>query len=150
MAIPTLPADFREFLRLLNSNGVEYLLVGGYAVGIHGYVRATNDLDVWVAVSAENALRVDRALREFGFSSTSLSPELFMSPGQIVRMGVPPLRLELLTGISGVDFADCYSERDVLDLDGMSVPVISLKRLRENKAAANRAKDLADLDNLPH
>lgn len=72
-----------------------------------------------------------------------------MSPGQIVRMGVPPLRLEILTGVSGVEFAECYSEREFVNIDGLSVPVISLSRLRENKAAAGRPKDFADLDNLP-
>ncbi len=72
-----------------------------------------------------------------------------MSPGQIVRMGVPPLRLAILTGVSGVEFADCYSEREIVDIDDLSVPVISLSRLRENKAAAGRPKDLADIDNLP-
>jgi hypothetical protein len=74
MAIPTLPGDFKEFLRLLGSHGVEYLLVGGYAVSIHGYVRATNDLDVWVKIGPENARRIDAALREFGFAGSSLSP----------------------------------------------------------------------------
>jgi len=99
MAKITLEKDFKEFLRLFNSNGVEYLLIGGYAVGIHGFVRATNDLDVWIKVSPENGARVDRALREFGFATASLTPELFRSPN-MVRMGVPPLRIEILTSLS--------------------------------------------------
>jgi hypothetical protein len=149
MAIPTLPRDFKEFLKLLGSHGVEYLLVGGYAVGIHGYVRATNDLDIWVKISNRNAGGIDAALREFGFAGSTLSPELFLSPNTVVRMGVPPMRLEILTSVSGVQFDVCYAEREMVGIDELLVPVISLARLRENKAAAGRAKDLADLDILP-
>jgi hypothetical protein len=95
MAILTLPEDFKEFLKLLDSKEVEYLLVGGYAVSIHGYVRATNDLDIWVKMSAENARGIESALREFGFAGSSLSPELFLAPNNVIRMGVPPMRLHL-------------------------------------------------------
>ena len=81
MAIPVLARDFKEFLKSLNSNRVEYLLIGGYAVGIHGHIRATNDLDVWVNISPENAARIEQALREFGFAATGLTSSLFlMSP----------------------------------------------------------------------
>jgi hypothetical protein len=149
MAIPALPQDFKEFLKLLASHEVEYLLVGGYAVGIHGYVRATNDLDVWVGVSPRNAIGIDAALREFGFSGPSVSPELFLTLDNVVRMGVPPMRLEILTSISGVQFDECYAEREMVRLDEIVVPVISLARLRKNKEAAGRAKDLADIENLP-
>jgi hypothetical protein len=149
MAIPRLAGDFREFLKLLNSNSVEYLLIGGYAVGIYGYVRATNDLDVWVRRDLKNALAVENALREFGFAGPSLSHELFLAENNVVRMGVPPMRLEILTSISGVDFEQCYAEKFLIEIDGLEVPVISLHRLRDNKLASGRAKDLADLDNLP-
>ena len=149
MAIPTLARDFKEFLKLLNSNSVEYLLIGGYAVGIYGYVRATNDLDVWVNVSAENASRIERALREFGFAAPGLKADLFLTRNTVVRMGVPPIRIEILTSISGVEFELCYAERQVIHIEDMAVPVISLPRLRENKTASGRAKDLADLENLP-
>lgn len=147
MAKPRLAGDFKEFLKLLNSTGVEYLLVGGYAVGIHGYIRATNDLDIWVNSTPENARRVQTALRDFGFAAAEA--DLFVTPGNVVRMGVPPLRLEILTSASGVAFDSCYAEREVVNIDGLMVPVISLARLRQNKAAAGRAKDLADLENLP-
>jgi len=149
MAIPTLPRDFKEFLKLLGSHGVEYLLVGGYAVGIYGYVRATNDIDIWVKIGNRNARGIDAALREFGFAGDTLSPELFLSPNNVVRMGVPPMRLEILTSVSGVEFDVCYAEREMVRIDELLVPVISLARLRENKAAAARAKDLADLESLP-
>ena len=140
-------ADFREFLKLLGSNHVEYLLIGGYAVGVYGYVRATNDLDVWVRMSVVNAANLERALRAFGFESADAA--LFLEAGNIVRMGVPPIRIEILTTISGADFDACFEERSLVDMDGLTVPVISLARLRQNKAVAARAKDLADLENLP-
>lgn len=101
-----LPPDFREFLQLLNSHRVRYLLVGGYAVGYYGYPRATADMDIWVATDAENVERVLTALAEFGFAE--VEPELFAKEQQVIRMGVPPLRIELLTGVSGVEFEDCY------------------------------------------
>src|SRR5262245_18805081 len=95
-----LPPDFKEFLRLLNSNNVEYLLIGGYAVNYHGYPRATVDMDVWIAMDPQNAERVAAAVRAFGFRDTTARE--FLQPHKIVRMGVPPLRLEILTTISGV------------------------------------------------
>jgi predicted nucleotidyltransferase len=149
MATPTLARDFKEFLKLLNSNNVEYLLIGGYAVGIYGYIRTTNDLDIWVSVSPENAARIEQVLREFGFAAAALTSDLFLAPNNIVRMGVPPIRIELLTSISGVQFETCYAEKEMVRIEEMLVPVISLARLRENKAASGRAKDLADLQNLP-
>jgi hypothetical protein len=136
-------------LKLLNSNGVEYLLIGGYAVGIYGHIRATNDLDIWVNISPENAARIERALRGFGFGAAALTPDLFLTPNNVVRMGVPPIRIEILTSISGVEFELCYAEKETIRIEEMAVPVISLARLRENKAASARAKDLADLENLP-
>jgi hypothetical protein len=132
MAIPTLPEDFKEFLKLLGLKGVEYLLVGGYAVSIHGYVRATNDLDIWVKISPENALAIVSALRQFGFAASSLSPGLFLAPNNVIRMGVPPIRLEILTSVSGVQFDECYAEREIVTFDEIRVPVISLSRLRAN------------------
>src|SRR5450759_2011014 len=97
MATPALARDFKEFLKSLNSNNVEYLLIGGYAVGIYGHIRATNDLDVWVNISPENAARIDRALREFGFAAEGPTSSLFLVRNNVVRMGVPPIRIEILT-----------------------------------------------------
>ena len=150
MATPALARDFKEFLKSLNSNSVEYLLIGGYAVGIYGHIRATNDLDIWVNVSRENAANIERALREFGFASDGLTSDLFLARNNVVRLGVPPIRIEILTSISGVEFGACYPEKEMIQIEEMVVPVISLARLRENKAASGRAKDLADLENLPH
>lgn len=144
-----LQADFKDFLRLLAAHRVEYLLIGGYAVGFHGYPRATVDLDVWIARTRENAGRVVAALREFGFTDPVLTPDLFLEEDQIVRMGVPPFRIEIATTISGVDFASCYPDRVESTIDGVRVTVIDLLSLRRNKRAAGRHKDLDDLENLP-
>jgi predicted nucleotidyltransferase len=142
-----LPPDFREFLRLLNSHGVRYLLVGGYAVGIYGYPRATADMDIWVATDSENVEAVLVALAEFGFAE--VAPELFAKEEQVLRMGVPPLRIELLTGVSGVGFEDCYLRRTVVNLGEVEVSLIGLDDLKTNKAASGRHKDLNDLEHLP-
>jgi predicted nucleotidyltransferase len=144
-----IPPDFRDFLRLLNEHEVEYLLIGGYAVGYHGYPRATADMDVWVAVNPRNADRLVATLRAFGFSASDVSSELFLTENQIIRMGVPPLRLEIATGISGVDFNQCYAGRVEDTLDGVLVKMISLADLKVNKRAAGRHKDLDDLEHLP-
>jgi hypothetical protein len=95
MATPALARDFKEFLKLLNSNRVEYLLIGGYAVGIYGHIRATNDLDIWVNVSPENATKIERALRQFGFAAEELTSGLFLARNNVVRRGVPPIRIEI-------------------------------------------------------
>jgi hypothetical protein len=144
----TLPPDFKEFLKLFNDHNVRYLLIGGYAVGYYGYPRATNDMDVWVACDPENARRVTAALKAFGFDTPELSPNLFLDDN-IIRMGVPPLRIEILTTISGVAFDECYAESVQEEFDGVAVRLISLPRLRQNKQASGRHKDLDDLEHLP-
>ncbi len=149
MDSPRLTEDFKEFLRSLNAHRVEYLLVGGYAVGLHGYPRATIDLDIWVRATADNAGRVLDALRAFGFDLPALQPQLFIDPDSIVRFGVPPFRIELMTSIDGVRYDDCQARAQLMALDDVPVPVISLEDLKVNKRAAGRHKDLADLDNLP-
>ena len=149
MATIQLPPDFKEFLRLLNSREVRYLVVGGYAVGIHGYVRATGDIDVWVESSAANAARLTAAIREFGFRGPELTERLLTEPNHVIRMGLPPVRIEVLTSISGVTFDECYAARLITELDGTPVAVIGLSALKQNKTAAGRAKDLADLAELP-
>ncbi len=149
MDAPLLTDDFKEFLRLLNANRVEYLVVGGYAVGLHGYPRATVDLDVWVRATPDNAERIMQALRAFGFDLPALEPQLFIDPRSIVRFGTPPFRIEIMTSIDGVAFDPCRRRPSVFDVDGVPVPVISLDDLKVNKRAAGRHKDLADLDNLP-
>jgi hypothetical protein len=144
-----LPLDFREFLNLLNENDVEYLLIGGYAVGYHGYPRATNDMDVWIAINPQNAERIVMTLQAFGFDVPELSADIFLQENKIIRLGMPPIRIEISTGISGVDFSECYRERVVDTLDGVPVNIISLEQLKINKKASGRHKDLSDLEHLP-
>lgn len=149
MGTSLLPPDFKDFLKLLNSNKVEYLLIGGYAVGYYGYSRATADMDIWVAIHPDNAAKLVDVLREFGFGVEELSVELFLAENNVIRMGVPPFRLEVLTSISGVGFEECYRERTIDILDGVEVSLISLKHLKANKKASGRLKDLSDLEYLP-
>ncbi len=144
-----LPQDFKEFLSLLRVNRVEYLLIGAYAVGYHGYPRATNDLDIWIASTPENATRIIITLKEFGFGTPELTTELLLRPNNIVRMGEEPMRIEILNWASGVVFDDCYRERVVDLLDGVEVSLIGLNHLKINKRASGRLKDLADLEELP-
>jgi hypothetical protein len=145
-----LDPDLRKFLESLNSAGVTYLLVGGYAVNYHGYHRATDDLDVWIAIDPANAKRVSRVLQEFaGFPAGQVPPRLFLQPDRNLMLGREPLRIDILTGISGVDFAACYERRVKGVIDGLPVPVISLADLKANETASGRLKDAADLENLP-
>ncbi len=144
-----LPQDFREFLRLLNSHKAEYLLIGGFAVGYHGYPRATGDLDIWIASSPENAGKMVNVLKEFGFDVPELSAELFLKKRQVIRMGMPPIRIELLTDISGVSFEECYDKRITDFIDDVRVNIISLTHLKINKKASGRAKDQHDFESLP-
>ena len=144
-----LPRDFKEFLSLLRSHGVRYLLIGGYAVGYHGYPRATGDLDIWIAMEPENANRIVEALRRFGFDPPQLAPGLFLQDQRIVRVGNVPLRIEITTAISGVSFEECHAARIEAVLDGVEVTVIDLAHLKTNKRASGRHKDLMDLEQLP-
>jgi hypothetical protein len=149
MATILLPTDFKDFLKLLNENAVEYLLVGGYAVGHHGYPRATGDMDIWIERSAPNSERVAAALRGFGFSSEDIAAEVFREADRVVRMGNPPLRIEVLTSVSGVEFADCWVIREITILDGVPVNMIDIQSLKTNKQASGRLKDLNGLKHLP-
>lgn len=108
MAISLHP-DFKDFLKLLNSHNVDYLLIGGYAVGYHGYPRATADIDIWIAMNPQNAIKMVKVLKKFGFGVPELSVDLFLQMNKIVRLGNAPVRIEVLTSISGVDFVVSYS-----------------------------------------
>jgi len=136
MAMIPLPPDFGEFLRLPNTHEVRYLLVDGLAVGYHGYVRATADMDVWVSCERKNAEGLVAALREFGFGVDGLGPELFLEEGRVIRMGVPPMRIEILTSISGVEFDECYAERIVEEWDYVKVNFLSLPKLKTTSEPA--------------
>ena len=151
MATIRLPPDFKEFLKLLKEYNARYLLIGAYAVNYHGYIRATGDMDIWVATDSDNAGKIVAILKDFGFGDeTNITPQLFMQEKKIIRMGVPPIRLEISTSISGVEFEECYKSRIVDELDGIEVSLIDLENLRKNKKASGRPKDLTDLKKLQH
>ncbi len=143
-----LPQDFKEFLQLLNSKEIEYLIVGGYAVALHGYPRATGDIDIWIAISKENAHKTVEALKEFGFDTPKLKEELFLEKEKNIRMGNPPLRIEILTSIDGVKFSECYRNKKIVTIDTIEINFISLEDLKKNKKASGRYQDLADVENL--
>lgn len=148
MATIHLPPDFKEFLQLLNSQNVEYMVVGGYAVGYYGYPRATGDMDVWIAFSPTNLRALVEVFRQFGFAVPD-PPEAFLAEGQFIGIGNRPLRIEVLTSISGVTFQECYAERIEEEVDGVRVNFIGLTQLKVNKQASGRLKDLNDVKNLP-
>lgn len=143
-----LPNDFKELLQLLNSKKIEYLVVGGYAVAFYGHPRATGDIDIWVALSEENAKKIVEALKEFGFNVAELSEKLFLEKEKNIRMGNPPLQIEILTSIDGVDFSDCYRNKKTVTFDKVAINFISLEDLKTNKRASGRHQDLADLEKL--
>ena len=146
--MPTLHNDFADFLRLLNERNVRYLVVGGYAVAYHGYPRYTGDLDVFVEASPENAAKLVEVYGEFGFDRTTLKPAMFIVPDNVVRIGHEPVRLEVLTSITGVAFADAYVRRIEVEVNGLAVPFISLVDLIKNKLATGRGKDRVDAETL--
>ena len=118
--------DFKEFIECATSHDVRFLIVGGYAVAYHGHPRYTKDLDVWIERSPENAKRLVAALVDFGFGSVGLSEADFLEQDQVIQLGKPPMRIDLLTGVSGIDFDKCYPNRHLVDLEGVTLPFISL------------------------
>lgn len=140
--------DFREFIESLNDNQVRYLVAGGYAVAFHGYPRYTKDIDIWVDKSPNNVEKLIIALAQFGFASSGLTAEDFQEPDQIIQLGFPPNRIDLLTSLTGVSFEECYTKRVTLDIDGLKISFIDLEDLKANKKATARYQDLADLENL--
>ena len=143
-----LSPDFREFIASLSDNQVRYLVVGGYAVAFHGNPRYTKDLDVWIEMNQENAVRIVKALKQFGFESLGLKEDDFMVPNQILQLGYPPNRIDVHNSLEGVDFASCYASRNQVEMDGVPVNFIDRENLKKNKQASGRQQDLADLENL--
>lgn len=144
-----LSKDFKEFVALLNAHGAKYLVVGGYAMAVHGRPRQTGDLDIWLKRDHDNALRVTAALQEFGFGGLGLSVDDFEIPDQVVQLGYPPFRIDLLTNIDGVDFDAAWPLRFEYLLGEMHIPFIGIDALKANKRASGRPRDIDDLENLP-
>ena len=142
--------DFKEFIQLLNKHNVHYLVVGGYAVAAYGYPRYTGDIDFWIRIKPENAKNIINALIEFGFGSLDIDEEDFLKPDFVVQLGFPPNRIDILTGISGLNFDECWNEKKIIEVHGEAINFIGLSHLKINKKSSGRDKDLLDLRNLPH
>lgn len=140
--------DYKEMLQCLNDEGVKYLLVGAYALAVHGFPRATQDIDFYVWANPENAKSVLRALDRFGAPIRDLSPKDLATEGVVYQIGVGPRRIDILTRIDGVSFPEAYPRRLMVQLEGVEVPVISREDLIANKRASGRTQDLADLERL--
>ena len=145
----SLDPNFREFLKSLNWARAKYLVLGGYAVNYYGHHRATKELDVWIAVDPKNARLVSQVMESFGgFSAAQVPYKLFLQKGKVFTFGREPVRIDLLTSPSGIDFDECYSRRIEVTWDGVRVPLIALDDLRQNKETSGRLKDLDDVENL--
>jgi predicted nucleotidyltransferase len=140
--------DFEEFLRLLVEQQVEFVIVGGYAVAFHGYVRATQDIDLFFRDTEDNVYRILPALQDFGLAVDESALQDFRDPGSIIRMGVPPVKIEMINTISGISFEEVWKGRVPGRYGGVEVDYISLPDLLTNKSASARPKDLADVDEL--
>lgn len=140
--------DYKEMLECLSQEGVSFLLVGAYALAVYGYPRATKDIDFFVRASPANASNLMRALGRFGAPLTGISESDFTSEGIVFQIGNSPRRIDILTRISGVDFENAYANRNVVNVDGLNVPVISMSDLIANKRASGRTQDLADVEKL--
>ena len=143
-----LSKDFKEFVALLRKHDARYMIVGGYAVGVHGYPRYTGDLDIWLDPERENAQRVLKVIEEFGFGSFKLTVDDLTKEGNIIQFGQPPLRIDLLTSIDGVTFDACYANRKEVVFDGLAMNFIGYHDLITNKHATGRHRDLDDVENM--
>lgn len=143
-----LSQDFKEFIELLIRNKAEYLIVGGYAVGIHGHPRYTGDLDIWLNPTPGNAELILKSVNEFGFSSFNLTVSDFTKPGNVIQLGYPPLRIDLLTEIDGVTFMECFKNKKQVTIDSLIVNFIGYDDLLKNKRESGRPGDIDDIDNL--
>ena len=141
-------ADYIDMLKCLNKASVDYILVGGWAVNMYGYIRATVDLDIWILADADNARKVYAALAEFGAPVSEMKPEEFAEYGMIFQIGVAPCRVDIISKISGVSYADAVTRAVPKTIDGIPVRIIALEDLIANKKASGRAKDLADVEVL--
>ncbi len=140
--------DYREMLQILLGNEVRFLVVGAYALGAHGYPRATGDLDIWVEPSLQNSRKVYYSLARFGAPLSGISEATFSEKGIILQIGVAPRRIDIITSIDGVEFTQAFQNRDCVEVEEVSIPLISKNDLIRNKRSTGRPKDLLDADLL--
>ena len=144
----TLDKDFEDFIVLLNQHNVDYMVVGGYALAFHGKPRHTGDLDIWIDISDDNAGKMVRVIKEFGMSSLGLERMDFLKAGVITQIGYPPLRIDILNEIDGVDFKEAYPNKLIIDVEGLPVNYIGLNDLIKNKQVSGRRQDISDVNEL--
>jgi len=144
----TLDTDFEDFVALLNKHEVDYMIVGGYALAFHGKPRHTGDLDIWIDVHDVNAMKMVDVVDEFGMASLGMEKADFLQKGGITQIGYPPLRIDILNEIDGVDFKDAYLNKLIIDVDGLPVNYIGLDDLIINKQKSGRHQDLSDVNEL--
>ena len=138
--------DYRDILSAFSDEKVDYLLVGAFALAVHGHPRATGDIDLWVRPDTSNAARVMAALARFGAPTTDVSDSDFSAPGIVYQIGVAPRRIDVLTMIDGIpDFQDAWESRVEVEIEGITVPTIGLQHLIQNKRSTGRPQDLADV-----
>ena len=138
--------DFREFIKLLNDHQVRYLVVGGYAVALHGYPRYTKDLDIWIWIDPVNARNISEALQKFGFSG--LTPSDFLTPDEFIQLGYPPNRIDIITSCEGLEFESSFKNREEARFDDLTINFLDLDSLLINKKTVGRPQDMADVSNL--
>ena len=143
-----LPDDFKDFIQCLNSNKVKYLLVGGWAVGLYGYPRATKDIDFLVSENSKNLENLQKAFMDFG--SPPIDIEQFSKQGNVIRIGSSPIQIDIINKADGIDFDDCYLRKKIITAEGIEIKIISKDDLIKNKKASKRFIDLADAENLEH
>lgn len=136
--------NFKDILSAFIEEKAEFLVVGGYAMAFHGFVRATGDIDLWICLSAENAEKVWRALRRFGAPTFDLNQKDLQTPGMVFQIGIVPSRVDVITQIDGVLFDDAWQEHKIVEIEGLQVPVIGKTQLLINKKSTGRPKDRND------
>ena len=146
MAKKQLPDDFKDFIQYLNLNDVRYLLIGGWAVGLHGNPRATKDIDFLVSMDNENLEKLQKALLAFG--SPPIDIEHFKEAGNVIRMGISPIQIDIINKADGIDIDDCYPRRTTINVGETEISVISREDLVKNKRASGRSMDIADVEKL--
>ncbi|WDE97548.1 nucleotidyl transferase AbiEii/AbiGii toxin family protein [Lentisphaera profundi] len=140
--------DFRDLLHLFNEQKVKYLVVGGYALAFHGAPRFTGDIDIWVRTSSENADKIINALNEFGFGALGITKQDLTQDDQVLQLGYPPIRIDIMTSIDGVDFDEAFNNSLLTSYGDIKIKIISKDDFIKNKRATGRYKDLADIEAL--
>lgn len=143
-----LPDDFRDLIQILSRNGVQYMIVGGYALSLYAAPRTTGDIDIFVKIDPENAKRILHSLDEFGFGDLDISEQDLLSPAQVIQLGFPPNRVDFMTTIEGVSWEEAFANRKQVIQDGLTFPVIGKEELVKNKLSTGRLKDMADVEQV--